>query len=110
METLKGIVSFLFYGILGAAVIFGLSYGSYRAYEFFAPRYAAVDNKVFHETQAYNDGMLRDLEDIKLQYVSAKPEQKEALRAVALHRFSIYPRERMPADLRDFYEKLEGGL
>ena len=85
---------------------FGLSYTSYFSYSFFAPRYTAVDNKVFHESQQYNDGMLRDLENIKREYQSATPEGKAALKATALHRFEIYPRDRLTPDLLNFYDSL----
>ena len=97
-------------GILGLigllALSFVLSYTGYAQYSFFAPRYAAVDNKVFHESQAYNDGMLRDLENIKREYQSATPEGKAALKATAIHRFEIYPRDRLTPDLQNFYDSL----
>jgi hypothetical protein len=88
------------------ALGFGLNYAGYWQYSFFAPRMTAVDNKVFHESQQYNDGMLRDLENIKREYQSATPEGKQALRATALHRFEIYPRERLTPDLQNFYDSL----
>lgn len=75
-------------------------------YSFFAPKYTAVQNTIFHESQQYNDGMIRDLENIKREYQQATPEGKAALKATALHRFEIYPRDRMPPDLQNFYDSL----
>lgn len=75
-------------------------------YAFFAPRYTAVQNKVFQQSQQYNEGMVRDLEDIKRQYLNATPEQKETLRALAIHRFEVYPEDRLPPDLDQFYRSL----
>ena len=106
MKKIVGVIGIV---VIALAPIFGLSYGGYKMYEFFAPRYTAVDNKVFHESQQYNDGMIRDLENLKLEYLNADAEHKDAIRAITLHRFSVYPREKMPADLRNFYEQLESG-
>ena len=96
------------YIILACIAVFGLAYGSYQLYAFFSPRYTAVDYKVFKESQQYNEGMIRDLENIKMQYLSAMPEQKQSLRALTLHRFSIYPQDSMPPDLLNFYNQLQG--
>jgi len=93
---------------LAGASIFGVAYGGYRMYAFFAPRYVAVDNRVFQESQQYNEGMVRDLENLRMQYMSATPEQREALRALVLHRFSVYPEDKLPPDLLAFYSSLKG--
>ncbi len=94
---------FLFFAAIVALTFFGFEMNSY-----FSPKYAALENRVFHETQAYNDGMVRDLENIKMQYDEADKAGKDALRATALHRFSIYPNERLPADLQNFFNNLKG--
>ena len=95
--------------ILGAMLIFGMSFGAYEMYAYFAPKYRAVDNAVFKQSEQYNDGMIRDLENIQIEYVRATPEQKDALRAIAIHRFSVYPEDRLPANLRNFYNDLRTG-
>jgi hypothetical protein len=106
---MKDALGILLAVIIGAAAIFGISYGGYELYAYFAPRYTAVDNKVFHESQQYNDGMIRDLENLKLEYVNADKDHKDVIRAVVLHRFSVYPEDKMPPDLRNFYEQLQSG-
>ncbi len=75
-------------------------------YGFFAPKYTAVDNKVFHESQQYNDGMIRDLQNLRMEYLKATPEQKAALKGTIIQRFSVYPRDRMPPELQSFYDSL----
>ena len=81
--------------IVGAiALIFGLSFLGYKSYEFFAPKYRAVDNQVFKQSEQYNDGMIRDLENLQIEYIGADADKKQALRAIVLHRFSVYPEER----------------
>lgn len=72
-------------------------------FAFFAPKIEQVRYNTFKESQAYNDGMVRDLEDIKREYLKATPDQQAALRGIALHRFSVYPIDRLPPDLQSFY-------
>jgi len=90
-------------------LVFGFSYLGYMSYDFFAPKYRAVDNKVFKQSEQYNDGMIRDLESLQIEYVSADAEKKQALRAIVLHRFSVYPEEKLPYNLRNFYNDLRSG-
>jgi hypothetical protein len=94
---------------IGIAAIFGLSYLGYESYKFFAPKYRQVDNQVFKESEQYNDGMIRDLENLQLEYINADKDHKDALRAIVLHRFSVYPEDRLPPNLRNFYNSLKAG-
>jgi hypothetical protein len=95
--------------VLGALLIFGISFGGYEMYKFFAPKYRAVDNQVYHESEQYNEGMIRDLENLQLEYTRADEAGKQSLRAIVLHRFSVYPVDKMPPNLRNFYEQLKSG-
>lgn len=100
------------FGSVGAALatialLFGLSYLSYLGYAYFAPKYRAVESKVFHESEQYNEGMVRDLSELQRQYVTASAEDKAALRPIILHRFSVYPTEKLPTELRSFYESIQ---
>lgn len=91
------------------ALVFGLGYVGWASYDYFAPKYRASDNIVFKQSEQYNDGMIRDLENLQLEYVNADDEHKQALRAIVLHRFSVYPEDQMPANLRNFYNQLRSG-
>ena len=84
-------------------------FGSFWAYSYFAPKYRAMDNAVFKESEQYNDGMIRDLENLQMEYIKADAAQKDALRAITLHRFSVYPEDKMPPNLRNFYNSLKAG-
>lgn len=92
--------------VLFVAITTGLAFYQYAGFKFFAPKYAEVRNETFHNTQAFNDGMANDLADLRIQYLGAKPEQKDAIRAIVLQRFASYPKDRLPAELRDFYFSL----
>lgn len=105
----KDAMAFIMSIAIGVAAIFGVSYLGYESYKFFAPKYRAVDNQVFKQSEQYNDGMIRDLENLQLEYISADKEHKDALRAIVLHRFSVYPEDKMPPNLRNFYNSLKTG-
>ena len=91
------------------ALIILAMFGSFFAYQYFAPKYRAVDNQVFKQSEQYNDGMIRDLENLQIEYISADADKKQALRAIVLHRFSVYPEDKMPPNLRNFYNELRAG-
>jgi hypothetical protein len=84
-------------------------FGSFFAYQYFAPKYRQVDNQVFKQSEQYNDGMIRDLENLQIEYIGSDAEKKQALRAIVLHRFSVYPEDKMPPNLRNFYNDLKAG-
>jgi hypothetical protein len=93
--------------VLATALLFGLAFGSYKMYEFFAPKYTAVDAKVFKESVQYNDGMIRDLSELQRQYITADDAGKAALKPIIIHRFEVYDENRLPADLRSFYNSVK---
>lgn len=70
---------------------------------------ADADRKIMEQSKSYNDGMVRDFENLKLQYDGANDGQRAALRATILHRFSVYPEEQLPPHLRSFYIQLRNG-
>lgn len=90
--------------MLGAS--FGLTYFGLQMNSFFQPKYRALDAKVFKESEQYNDGMVRDLAELKRQYDQSDDEGKAALRPVIRHRFEVYDSSRLPDDLRNFYNSL----
>ena len=110
---MKDFFEYAFASITGIAVfialIFSLTFLGWMSYDYFAPKYRATDNKVFKESEQYNDGMIRDLESLQMEYISADQPHKDALRAIVLHRFSVYSEEKMPPNLRNFYNDLRSG-
>jgi hypothetical protein len=92
--------------IWGFVLIAGFSLISYAGYAFFAPRYEQVRYDTFKQSQAYNDGMIRDLQELKRDYIAANDEQKIALKALTIHRFEVYDINRLPSDLQSFYYSL----
>jgi hypothetical protein len=105
MKVLLGIIG----GVVGlAALIFFLNLVGFANFAFFNPKMEAVRNATFKQSQSYNDSMIRDLYNLKMQYEQATPEQKVGLRAFILHQFSVYPKDSLPVDLASFYSTLTG--
>jgi hypothetical protein len=90
------------------AVLIGVSFFGLGMKSFFSPKFRAVEQKVFHESEQYNDGMIRDFQNLRLEYLRGTPEQKEALKGTILHRMSVYPKDRLPIELRSFYFEIQG--
>lgn len=96
--------------IIGAGTGLGwLAQGNdFFMFQFFAPKYEQVRHNTFEQSQAYNEGMIRDLENIMMQYQTADATGKAALKATVMHRFEAYPnRDVMPGDLQAFYNQLK---
>jgi len=74
----------------------------------FAPASVAIDNKVFHESQQYNDSMAHDLDDLRLSYLSATPEGKAVIRATILHRFGGFDASHLAPDQQLFLTQIRG--
>lgn len=106
-EFFGAVLSAVLIGCLAVVLVFGISFGSYKMYEFFAPKYTAVDAKVFKESVQYNEGMIRDLSELQRQYITADAEGKAALKPIIIHRFEVYDETRLPADLRSFYDSIK---
>jgi len=94
--------------IIGGVVLFsGLSLGIYAVTK---PASIAIENRAFHESQAFNDGMAKDLGNFQMEYIRTDDSGKRAaLRAVILDRFAGYDETRLPPNLRNFLETLKSG-
>jgi hypothetical protein len=94
--------------VCGAVV--ALSAVSFGIYAITKPASIAIDNRAFHESQAYNDGMAKDLGNFQMEYIrSNDPNKRDALRAVILDRFAGYDTNRLNPNLRAFLEQLKSG-
>jgi len=96
--------------VAGVVLVIGATFGSayigLQMNTFFQPRYRALDAKVFKESEQYNDGMIRDLAELKRQYDQADPAGKAALRPIIRHRFEVYDTNKLPDDLATFYQSM----
>ena len=96
--------------IMFVVALVGLSAVSLGIYSFTKPASIAIDNRAFHESQAYNDGMANDLGNFQMEYIrSNDADKRAALRAVILERFAGYDEARLPSNLRSFLDNLKSG-
>ena len=103
-----------FFGVVGVVVIgvgmaIGVSFLSFELYQYFAPKYRAVDSAVFKESEQYNDGMIRYLENLQMEYMKANADQKQLLRSIIIHRFEVYDQNRLTPSLWGFYQDFKTG-
>ena len=106
---IKGIFAGIGALVLFFGLIFGLNLFGFANYSFFAPKYRAVENQVYKESTQYNEGMVRDLENLQMEYMKANDSQKAALKDIILHRFAVYDVNRLPSNLYSFYNDLRSG-
>lgn len=92
-----------------AASVVGGSYAAWYAFDYYSPKYEESRRKTFEQSRAFNEGMVRDLQNLRMDYLKADANGKAALRATIIHRFSVYDKNTLPAELRLFYSQLELG-
>lgn len=81
---------------------------AWRLENHFAPKYAALQSKVFHSSPEYDNGKIQELIGLEGRYDTATPTQKEMLRSVIIDEFAQY-RGPLPLNLIRFYRKIRRG-
>ncbi len=94
-------LAFIGIGAFGLLCIVGLQFFGLMNYQFFAPKYEAARREVFENTQSYQQGSIRDFDNLYLAYVQAKSEDEKAVildtlrhRAAGVQLDNIPPRVR----------------
>lgn len=97
-------------GIAGlCAVAFGVNYFAYGSFSFFAPKYEAVRRDVMIESRAYQEGTIRRIYELRLQYEQAQDDSARAtIRQIVLHETRAFDRARLPRDLQAFIKQMGG--
>ncbi len=91
------------------AIAFGANYFAYGSFSFFAPKYEAVRRDVMIESRAYQEGAIRRLYELRLQYEQATSDSARAtIRQITLHEIRAFDRARLPRDLQVFINSLGG--
>lgn len=107
------IIGIIVTGLFGVLMLFGVTWAvegnSFFLYQYFAPKEEAVRRETFEQSRAYRQGMTQELENMQMQYVSAKPEDRPALASIILHRASGVDENIMSSDLRYFIHTLKEG-
>ena len=107
-------MKYLAMGLGGLVFVLALGWlfqgNDFFMYQMFAPKYEGVRRQVFEQSKAYNQGMIQELQNMQFEYVQADQGHKDALASIILHRAADYDVNRLPADLREFIEKLKGEI
>lgn len=96
----------VFLSIVGAILAFlmlvvGLNFFGLANYSFFAPKYEAARREVFENTQSYQQGSIRDFDNLYLAYTRAKSEDEKAIILETLrHRTAGVQEGNIPARIR----------
>ncbi|TSC78571.1 MAG: Uncharacterized protein G01um101429_747 [Parcubacteria group bacterium Gr01-1014_29] len=107
---LKGIAAGV--GVLIAILALGwvVTGNEFFLYKVFAPKTEQVRRGVFEQSRAFNEGMVRELENLRLQYLQVTdPDAKAVLATTMLRRAAGYNLDDpiVPADLRVFVAQLK---
>ncbi|MEQ8308066.1 MAG: hypothetical protein RIA09_16030 [Hoeflea sp.] len=88
--------------LIGGCVVVGVAaFGSFHLYAYFSPKYEGVRRDTQIESRAYSEATVRELYRLKRQWEAADSEDAKAtIAAAARHEFSIFPQDRLPADLK----------
>lgn len=86
------------------AVIVGLTEFGYRLDSHYQPLQEQVRAKTFAQSFTYNEGMIRDLQNMRMQYMSPdlSAQQKDAIAQTVKQRYAGYDNSKLPADLQAF--------
>jgi hypothetical protein len=110
MNTLK-IAAIAVGGIIILVVLaFTFEVGGLAWKSFFAPKHEAVRREVFKETRSYNEGNEQELIKLRLEYLRADSDDKEALASTIRLSFADYPEDQLDSpDLRTFLREIKLG-
>ena len=90
------------------AALGGLVIGGMYFDRFSGKFYEETRHEVYKQSAAYNEGMQRDFQDLKRDYIEADndPNKRAVIRSTILQRFSPYINQLSPSDLL-FYSNVE---
>lgn len=77
--------------------------------KFWGTKYANAEREVFEESKSYNHGMVRDLQNLRMEYESSEEgsAERDVIAQTALHRFSAYDKGDLPPEMEQFLNELE---
>lgn len=90
-------------------VIVGLNEFGYQLDRHYTPLQEKIRHDTFEQSQSYNEGMIRQLSELRDQYnTTSDATAKAGIKATFIHQVEGYPNQ-LPADLQAFYDQLQRG-
>lgn len=103
-----GIVLLVLLVLLTAGLGFAAQGTDFFMFKVFAPKYEQVRYDTFKQSQAFNDGMVQQLEKERLEYLRAKAtDERDAIGSVVLHQFAGYDTSRLSFDEKAFLDRVQ---
>jgi hypothetical protein len=89
-------------------VIVGMTELGYQLDKHYQPLQEQVRANTFAQSQTFNEGMARDLQNLRQQYYTAgeTDQQKEFIRDTVRQRYAAYDPAKLPSDLALFYNQM----
>lgn len=103
MKDLLALIAVVLLIVIG---VFGASELGYRVYQRYAPLNEQVRRETYEQSRAFQEGTVRDLENLRMDYASGNDAQKAAIRSVAIHRLADVPQELLTPSLRQWANEM----
>jgi len=87
--------------------VFMIGLGGFWITKYFAPRQEALRREVYEESKSYRDGTIRDLDNLRLEWMRAEGAHKTAIAATARHRAADFPRDELPERVREWLGEID---
>lgn len=95
--------------IVGVGALGWVAVGnSYLLSKIFAPKFEQVRRTTFEQSQAYVEGQRRDIQNLRIDWLGSRGDQKAAISSVALQRIAGLPPELVTDDVLAFRNELQG--
>ncbi len=84
-----------------------LTAGVFGIRKVFLPAEESLRREVYEESKSYIDGTIRDLDNLRLQWIGADNEaHKDAIAATARHRAADFPDSELPQRVLDWLNEI----
>lgn len=108
MELLKWIGGIVVAAALLVVIAFAVPALRLQVMQVYGTNLESAKTDIYRENKSYIEGTLRDLRELRVDYIRADESHREALASLILHRANELDWERLPIDLRQFLSELRG--
>lgn len=92
--------------VLVVAIVAILAGGFFGIRKVLLPAEEQLRREVYEESKSYRDGTVRDLDNLRLQWLAADSTHRAAIAATARHRVADFPREDLPERVREWVDSI----
>lgn len=93
--------------ILGVVLLALLTAGIFGIRKVLLPAEEQLRRDVYEESKSYRDGTIRDLDNLRLEWLRASEVHKKAIAETARHRAADFPRADLPERIREWLSEIE---